>query len=98
MCDDLANYTKLMNSYGYYSENFYSLGIDVVNEVEKMAIEVIERFPKSIVFTGQLVFPNETIVTRILHNYTSFSIQRRLYHRGIPILILPVRVDMPKKK
>jgi hypothetical protein len=32
------------------------------------------------------------MMTRILHNYTSFAIQRRLYHRGIPVLILPVRV------
>ena len=91
---ELSQYVTLMRSYGYYSESVYALGTDVVDEIEKLTIGATERFPKSIVFAGQLVFPNETIVTRILHNYTSFSIQRRLYYQGIPVLVLPVRVTV----
>jgi len=91
---DLSQYVKLMRIYGYYSESVYALGTDVVDEIEKLTLETTERFPKSIVFAGQLVFPNETIITRILHNYTSFSIQRRLYYQGVPVLVLPVRVTV----
>lgn len=90
--EDLNRYVELMRAYGYHAESVYALGTDVVDEVEKLALETVERFPHSVLFAGQLVFPRESMVTRILHNYTSFAIQRRLYHRGIPVLILPVRV------
>ena len=90
--ENLSKYVKLMKIYGFYAEYHYSLGTDVVDEVEKMVKDVIKRFPQSMVFAGQLVFPNETLVTRLLHNYTSFSIHRRLYYDGIPVLVLPVRV------
>jgi amino acid transporter len=89
---NLSKYVKLMKIYGFYAEYHYSLGTDVVDEVEKIVKDVIKRFPQSMVFAGQLVFPNETLVTRLLHNYTSFSIHRRLYYEGIPVLVLPVRV------
>jgi len=90
--EDLNRYVELMRAYGYHAESVYALGIDVVDEVERLALQVIERFPHCVLFAGQLVFPRESMITRILHNYTSFAIQRRLYHRGIPVLILPVRV------
>jgi hypothetical protein len=43
-------------------------------------------------FGGQIVFPEETFFTRLLHNYIVFAIQRRLYTRGVPFMILPIRV------
>ena len=57
-----------------------------------MAVEIESQFPKHMLFAGQLVFPKETLFTRVLHNYTSFAIQKRLYYRGIPVVILPIRV------
>jgi len=38
------------------------------------------------------VFRHETWYTRFLHNETAFAIQRRLQWRGLPMVILPVRV------
>jgi hypothetical protein len=81
-----------MQGHGYYSEARYSMGTDVIDEVEKLAIQIEEQFPNHVLFAGQLVFPKETAFTRILHNYTSFAIQKRLYYRGIPVVILPIRV------
>jgi hypothetical protein len=64
----------------------------VVEEVENLALKVSEQFPNNMLFASQLVFPRETIWTRFLHNYTAFAIQRRLYQRGMPLIILPIRV------
>jgi hypothetical protein len=89
---DLDRDVQWMRSHNFYSEGLSSLGTDVVDEVEKLAVEVTEHFPSSVVFTGQLVFPKETLFTRILHNYTAFAIQKRLYYHGIPVVILPIRV------
>ena len=88
----LERYVRLMRSRGLYAESLCSLGTDVVEEVERLATQVVEHFPNSVVFAGQLVFPKETGFTRVLHNYTAFAIQKRLYYHGIPVLILPIRV------
>jgi hypothetical protein len=33
-------------------------------------------------------------MTRILHNETAFQIQRRLQREGIPMVVLPVRLNI----
>ncbi len=38
-------------------------------------------------------FRKEGFWTRLLHNNVVFAIQRRLYLRGLPFMVLPVRVD-----
>ena len=41
---------------------------------------------------GQIVFPEESMFSKWLHNYTVFAVQRRLYLESIPVVILPVRI------
>ena len=48
----------------------------------------------SFAVAGQLIFEEETFVTRILHNETAFMIQRRLQHSGLPMVVLPVRLNL----
>ncbi|MEK7066529.1 MAG: lipocalin-like domain-containing protein, partial [Patescibacteria group bacterium] len=67
------------------------------NGVTQLATEVAKKYPMSVLFAGQLVFPKETIFSGILHNYTSFAIQNQLYYQGIPVLVLPVRVEDTQK-
>ncbi len=90
--EDLTRYEDLMRSHGYSATGLYGLGTDVTDEVEQLATQVVGTFPNSVLFAGQLVFPRDTWVTRILHNYTAFAVQRRLYHLGIPVVILPCRM------
>ncbi len=89
---DLDRYVQFMTRQGIYAESYSSLGTDVVDEATKMVGKVRERFPDSVVFGGQLVFPEETFFTRLLHNYIVFAIQRRLYTHGVAFMILPIRV------
>jgi amino acid transporter len=85
-------YVEFMQRNGYYAESVASVAIDIVDEVAKIAPKILERFPHAVFFGGQLVFANDSFFSRALHNYTAFAIQRRFYHQGIPIVILPVRV------
>lgn len=89
---DLARYVAYMNRHGYYAESCASLAIEVAEEVEKIAKDVIKRFPDAVFFGGQLVFSEDSWINRVLHNYTVFSIQRRFYQKGMPFVILPVQV------
>jgi hypothetical protein len=74
------------------AQSVTALGIDVVQKATELAPRILEQFPNAIFFGGQLVFRKETFFTRILHNYAVFSLQRRFYQQGLPLLILPIRV------
>jgi amino acid transporter len=89
---DVDRYVQYMRSHGYYAEGRCSIGTDVVQEVASMARQTTECYRHSVVFTGQLVFPGDTLATRVLHNHMSFAIQKQLYYEGIPVLVLPVRM------
>jgi len=89
---DLDRYIELMKNYGYYAESMFGIGTDVVDEVAGLAPEILKRFRQVVFFGGQLVFPKDTLLLRWLHNTTVYEMQRRLYHQGIPFVILPVRV------
>ena len=92
--DELEHYAQFMNKQGYYAETFSTVGIDIVDEVCTLLPKINERFPNTVFFGGQIVFPEDTLLTRLLHNYIVFALQRRLYSRGIPFVILPIRVAM----
>jgi hypothetical protein len=89
---DLDRYVSFMNQNSCYAQKFSSFGIDVVEEVEKVAQNVTARFPGIVFFGGQLIFEKETWVNRLLHNYTVFAIQKKLYQKGTPFVILPIQV------
>ena len=90
--EDNQRYIEFLNQNGYYAEGISLFGIDVIDEIEKLAPSVLQRFPGAVFFGGQLVFPQESLLTRWLHNHTVFSLQRKLYQQGIPFVILPIRV------
>jgi amino acid transporter len=89
---EIQRYVKYMRQHGYYAEGITVIGTDLVGEVAELAPKIIERFPQAVFFGGQLVFPHETFVTRWLHNYAVFALQREFYQQGFPFLILPIRV------
>lgn len=92
--EQLDQYVDFMNRNGYYAEGKMVLSHDVVDGCSELAGNVVERFPQAVFFMGQLVFPEETFLSRLLHNNTVFAVQRRLYHRGVPFIILPIRINL----
>ncbi|WP_292387091.1 amino acid permease [Methanosarcina sp. UBA5] len=94
---DVDKYVKLVSSYGYYAESYTTIGTDVVDEITKLAPDVLKKFPNAVFFGGQIVIPNETILSRWLHNYTVFASQKKLYAKCIPFVVLPIRVDLECK-
>ena len=90
--EDVDRYVRFMSAQGFYAESMTLTGTDIIDEVEKISPELIKRLPGVVFFGGQIVFENETILTKWLHNYTVFSLQRRLYNYGIPFMVMPIRV------
>jgi hypothetical protein len=89
---DLERYIQLAQRMGYYSEYRFTLGTDLIAELEGMCLDLVKEFRRPVVFAGQLVFQRENLFTRSLHRETAFSIQRRLQFAGVQVIILPIRV------
>ncbi len=94
---DLEKYVELGQRMGYYSEYRFTVGTDLIEELEQICLDLQREFRRSMVFAGQLVFQRETVFTRTLHHETAFSIQRRLQFAGIQVIILPIRVWEQKR-
>jgi len=58
----------------------------------ELARGIFEKNPNCVFFGGQIVFPEETFLSKLLFNHTTFATQRRLHQLGIPFLIMPIRV------
>ncbi len=92
IAEDAEKYVNFMKHSGLYAESVCGVGTDVVNVVGEIAPSIVKKFPNAIFFGGQVVFPKESILSKWLHNYTVFAVQRKLYFEGIPVVILPVKV------
>ena len=89
---ELKKYVEMSRNFGFYAESIHSVDIDTLEVVEARCEEIQRRYNKSVFFVGKLVFEEENLFTRFLHNQTAFSIQRILQFKGIPSIVLPIRV------
>jgi amino acid transporter len=88
----VSRYVAYMSRRGFYCESHFALGTDIVEEAAKLCDQIAGRFPQTQFFAGQLVFNDDSFITRWLHNHTVFELQRRLYQHGRAMLILPIQV------
>jgi amino acid transporter len=95
---DLNKYVDLIKELGYNAEYRYSIGTDVTEEVMKIVPEITKEYKNTTFIGGQLVFGGSYRAARILHNYTIFSIQRRLYKHGLTTIIIPISIKKALQK
>ena len=88
----LKSFVEYANCLGWYAEYRYALGVDLIAELETLCESVAKEFPRTVFFSGQLVFEKENIFTRVLHNHTPYTLQQRLQFAGRDMMILPIRV------
>jgi amino acid transporter len=92
--ESLLKYVSLAQRLGFSADYRMDIGTDVVESSSHLCESIAEEFPKVMFFTAKLVFRHETIFHKVLHNETAFSVQRRLQWKGLPVVILPVRIDI----
>jgi Amino acid permease len=90
--EDLKSFVEFANCLGWYAEYRYSLGVDLMTELEELCTAVVRDFPKSVFFSGKLVFQEENALSRFLHNHTPATLQQKLQFAGLDMMILPIRV------
>ena len=89
---EINRYVMFMRKQGFYADGYCSIAVDVVDEISELAPRILKTYPQAVFFGGQLVFQDDSLLTRWLHNQTIFNIQKRLYQQGILVVIMPIRV------
>jgi len=90
--ESLAQFVNYCQRRNLPSVAFGGVAADTTAELTTMLDQVLKQFPNSVVFASQLVFKNETFLTRLLHGQTPLVMQRRLQSRGVPMVILPMKI------
>jgi amino acid transporter len=91
---NLAAYERFAGVLGLPASSEFAVGTEVALEAEKLAKALVRQYPKALVVAGQIIFEDDTAWNRLLHNETAFLIQRRLQHEGVPMIVLPVQLDL----
>jgi hypothetical protein len=94
----LAEYEKFACALGLPSSSAYAVGTEVAVEAEQLAVGLVQWYPKVVVVAGQIIFAEDTVWNRLLHNQTALVIQRRLQQRGVPMIVLPVELDLARPR
>jgi hypothetical protein len=89
--ENLEKYVAWCVAKGWHASYRTAVATEAVEEVVKICRELREEFPRSVVFSGKLVFKKEEWYHRLLHNETAMAIQRRLQFEGVQAIVLPVR-------
>ncbi len=90
--ENLKSFVEYANALGWPAEYRFSVGVALLDELEKVCKSVARDYPKSMFFAGKLVFEREHFLGRLLHNQTPYALERRLQFEGMHLIILPVRV------
>ncbi|MGE5285332.1 MAG: amino acid permease [Actinomycetota bacterium] len=90
--EQLGKYVEFVKGHGYYAEARTMVGTDAIESIAHLVEGVAKDFPNLCVFAGKLIFREENLLSRMLHNHTSLMAQKRLVFAGLPMVILPIRV------
>jgi amino acid transporter len=90
--EGLEKYVAFTKGLGVAATSAMAVGMEAVEESEKLCTELARQYPRATFFAGKLIFQREKWYQRLLHNETATAVQRRLQWVGIPTVILPVRV------
>jgi hypothetical protein len=90
--ESAQRYVAWARTHGYGATAFTAVSTDVMGEIMRLSKEAAARFPNNIFFAGQLLFLNETRVTRWLHNHTALALQQKFFLANLPFVVLPIRV------
>ena len=88
----MHRYMQLASGLGIPATYRLAIGIDPVEEAERLCLEIGRDYPRTTFFAGKMIFQKERWYHRFLHNETALAIQKRLQWAGKTMVTLPVRL------
>lgn len=77
---------------GLAASSYATYGTDITAQLTELAEKVGQKYINSIFFASKLTFEHDNWLTRILHNETAYTLQRRLHLHNLHLVILPMRI------
>jgi amino acid transporter len=91
--DSLDKYVAAARGLGLSAKSIMGVGHEPVAVAEDLCQRIAKEHNRAVFFAGKLIFEREHWYQRLLHNETAYAIQRRLQWDGLPMVVLPVRVQ-----
>src|ERR1035437_7628196 len=91
---DLNRYVEYARNLGMHAEHHMAIGTDLLDEIVDLCREVKTKYDRPVFFASKLIFPQENLANRFLHNQPPFAVQRRLQFEGMQTVILPIQVSV----
>jgi len=89
---DLKKYVHLAVKWGFAAAYRAGYGVDLIEELEDLSAQISKDFSRTVYFCGDLVFQIPSLLTRLLHARTGEELQRRFREKGLPLIVMPIRV------
>jgi hypothetical protein len=86
----LQYYVAYCHAHDLAAASYQCFGTDVVRELTGIVEKTVEAFPNAIVFASKLIFEDDRLLPRLLHNQTALTMQRQLHLRGVQMVVLPM--------
>jgi amino acid transporter len=86
----LHYYVAYCHAHDLAAASHRCFGTDVVRELTELVETLVEKFPNAIVFASKLIFEDDRLLPRLLHNQTALTMQRQLHLRGVQMVVLPM--------
>jgi amino acid transporter len=83
--DELDRYVDFMKRHGHYAEGFFSIGIDIVDEIAQVTPKILERFPNSVFFGGAACFPRRFVSVAMAPQLHCFCSAKEVLSRRNPL-------------
>lgn len=89
----LKKFVDLGRRLGIASQYRMAMGMDMVEEAEKLCDEIAREFPHVTFFAGKIMFKREKWYQRLLHNEHAMALQNRLLWSGKTMVIMPAQIN-----
>ncbi len=83
-------YRSMLGTCGISIKTKFIIDTDPIDGLEDLCLDVASEVKDAIFFAGQIIFEQEKWFYPLLHNQTSFSLQKRLQKKHLSVVILPV--------
>ncbi len=88
----LKRYVDFCTARGLPATYYHDYGTDLIETVTRLTERISADFPRSVFFSTKLIFENENILHKILHNQLALMLQRKLHSRGQNLIIMPMKI------
>jgi hypothetical protein len=90
--DSQSYFVNYCHHEGLAARSYLAFGTDPIEQMTILAEKIHTDFPDSIFFTSKLIFDHDNWYIRQLHSEAALTMLRQLHLRGIPMVILPMKL------